>query len=78
MEGVFKYDSDFKKFVYENICQCFDQCINADLKMVPKQAVCTEIILNNSEANLCYYDTLLKNAIGFFEKRKLIIKSNII
>jgi hypothetical protein len=77
MEGVFKHNTDFKKFVYDNICQCFDQCINADLKMVPKQSVCTEIMLDDSQDNLCYYDTLLNHAITFFEERKLIIKSGI-
>lgn len=75
----FSNDSEFRKFVYSNICQCFNQCINADLKMVPnKQSVCTEILINkNDPGNICYYDYLLENSIMFFIKSDILTKSGI-
>ena len=74
----FSNESDFRKFIYDNICQCYNQCINADLKMVPKQSICTEILINENDSdNICYYDFLLENAIKFFETSNIIIKSGI-
>jgi hypothetical protein len=65
----FSNDSEFRQFVYSNICQCFNQCINVDLKMVPnKQSVCTEILVNkNDPVNICYYDYLLENSIILYK-----------
>ena len=47
--------------------------------MVPRQqSVCTEILVNkDAPNNMCYYDALLDNAIKYFEKEEILIKSGI-
>lgn len=76
----FKNDTDFKKFVYNNICQCLDQCLDLNEKELIIQnnsTICNEIKLGKqtmSNENVHqYYDSIITNAIDFFVDNSIII-----
>lgn len=72
-------NDNFKKFVYEHICQCFDQCI--DLKTnefiaQKNQNVCSQV-KNDSNVDETFFDDLIQNAITFFLNNGVLIKEGV-
>lgn len=66
----------FREFVYNNICQCFNQCI--DLKentFKNKQSVCSEISNLFEKNDEIFYNNIITNAINFFIKDEIIFKN---
>ena len=88
--GDFKSDNDFRKFVQDQICQCYNQCIDLDSNtFAPKQSVCSEItksksnvettqVLINDKLNQNnYYIKLINNALRFFLNEHIIFKNGV-
>jgi hypothetical protein len=75
----FKNETSFREFVYNNICQCFNQCI--DLKentFKNKQPVCSEITnLYQEDEQDKYYNNIITNAIEFFVNEDIIFKNGV-
>ena len=72
----FKNIDDFSMFVYNNICQCFNQCIDLNkLTFKNKQQVCSKIIYEENDE--IFYDNIISNAIDFFIKYGIIIKNGV-
>lgn len=70
-------DLSFKKFMYEHICQCFEQCIDLQipfLKLVKNKQICTEINKNFDITNLTLYDNLIENVLFYFINKNILIK----
>lgn len=83
-EFSFKNVTDFKKFVYKNLCQCLGQCLDLKEKefiIQEKRTVCNEIIntLGDTDTDKAYdyYDIIILNSIEFFKKSGLIDNDNI-
>ena len=69
-------EKDFKNFVYNNICQCYNQCI--DLKygdIQNKTNICTEISTTDNNPPE-FYDKIINNALNFFINEKYLVKLN--
>jgi hypothetical protein len=77
MNTEFNDQDSFRKFVYENICQCFNQCIDLDENTFKtKQPVCSEILYQMNEEE-SYYTDIITNAIQFFIKEDIIFKNGV-
>jgi hypothetical protein len=73
---IFNTNEEFSNFVYENICQCFNQCIDLNKNTFLKnQLVCSEITTDNNTSNSNYYDIIINNAINFFINQNVIFKN---
>jgi hypothetical protein len=74
---LFTDNTSFSNFVYDNICQCFNQCINLqEYSFKNKQPVCSEIT-NLYEKGNTLYDDIITNAINFFIKQDIIFKNGV-
>lgn len=72
---TFNDKDQFRNFVYDNICQCFNQCIDLNEKTFLKtQSVCSEIVYQSNNNN---FDIIINNAINYFIKSGIIFKNGI-
>lgn len=72
---IFNTNEEFSNFVYENICQCFNQCIDLNKNTFLKnQSVCSEIKSYNTNKDI-NTKTLINNAINFFINENIIFKN---
>ena len=71
-------ETSFKKFMYENICQCLEQCIEIKPSnfVVKKQQICSQII-NIPEIKDKSYDNLINNVLDYFVNNNILIKIGI-
>ena len=70
----FNTPEDFKQFIYTNICQCYNQCINMNTStIIVEKTNCSEISINNMYPDT-YYNELIDNSIAFFTKNNILYK----
>jgi hypothetical protein len=88
MNTEFNNNDSFRNFVYENICQCFNQCIDLDEKTFNhNQPVCSQIVYqeyNTSQDNTSQDNTsqdnfskIINNALKYFIKNDIIFKNGV-
>ena len=65
-------ENTFKKYVYENICQCPEQCL-PDNYNIKKQDNCKEIT-SFDKKNVDFYDNKIQEILKYFTSSKLLIK----
>lgn len=68
-------DTNFKQFVYDEICQCYEQCSVIKGIKIEKlnKTRCIEIY-NTPNASIENYDILINKAINYLMDKKLIFK----
>ncbi len=76
--NIFKNDNDFIDYIYNNYCQCKNQCIGMPSNSVDKQdGYCSEIVPNNDITNILKYNNLISNAISYLINKGLLIRSGV-
>ena len=81
-DNMYDYNSidQFKKFVMNQICQCFSQCISLDEDNIifnnPPQKICNKIV---ADTNLTedFYDKIILNAIDFFIAEDILVRKGV-
>lgn len=77
MNTEFNDHNSFRNFVYENICQCFNQCIDLEEKTFKaKQSVCSQIIYQENTSQDVFM-TIINNALEYFIKSDIIFKNGV-
>ena len=70
-------NESFKKFMYEIICQCEEQCLkqsNTDYKSMFKQENCTEIQPFPLVLNKRFYDKKIQDILNYFISSNILLK----
>jgi hypothetical protein len=65
-------ENTFKQYIYENICQCPEQCL-PDNYEIKKQDNCKEIIPFNIK-KIEFYDDKIQEILKYFTSSKLLLK----
>lgn len=77
MNAEFNDNDSFRKFVYENICQCFNQCIDLDENTFKaKQPVCSQIVYQEYTSQ-DDFNKIIDNALDYFIKSDIIFKNGV-
>jgi|LakMenE01Jun11ns_1017448.scaffolds.fasta_scaffold9936115_1 hypothetical protein len=66
-------ENTFKEYVYENICQCPEQCL-LDNYQITNQSNCKEILPFYNINNIDFYDDKINEIINFFISSNILIK----
>jgi hypothetical protein len=66
-------ENTFKQYVYENICQCPEQCL-LDNYQIKNQSNCKEILPFYNISNVDFYDDKINEIINFFISSNILIK----
>lgn len=74
----FLNNDEFKQYVYDNFCQCANQCIGTPENFINKQDNnCSQIILNKIYKNYNELDKLINRTIKHFNNNQLLLKSGV-
>lgn len=76
-KNLFKNDNDFINYVYNNFCQCSNQCIDMPKGLNKQIGYCSEIILDKDITYFKHYDNIISNAISYLIHKKLLVRSGI-
>jgi len=66
-------ENTFKKYIYENICQCPEQCLPDNYQIV-NQTNCKEIIVFKDVNNIDFYDEKIRDVLDFFLSSDILLK----
>lgn len=77
--NIFKSDEDFKKYIYDNYCQCINQCIDMELykkeEEIKNPMYCSKIKEDDKIINYKKYDKIINNGISYFIYNKKLKRS---
>jgi hypothetical protein len=66
-------ESTFKQYIYENICQCPEQCL-PDNYQIKNQTNCKEITPLKNIDNINFFDDKIKEVLDYFTTSNILLK----
>jgi hypothetical protein len=66
-------ENTFKKYIYENICQCPEQCLPENYQ-IKNQSNCKEIIGFKDVDNIDFFDKKINEVLDFFLSSDILLK----
>lgn len=77
MDSSFENATSFKQFVFDNVCQCYSQCIDLpelSIKVKQEQSICSQILKGDSDRSDSDYDQIIDIALDYFIDQQILVR----